>query len=175
VTSQAITADAAGTWTLGDLTVNRIGFGAMRLTSNADGSPSKRSRVIAVLRRALELGVNHIDTAAFYFSSLRSANELINHALAPYPEDLVIATKGGQSAPAAAAEDRLDRRGIGPPRPDQRTRGRRHRTGRTAHGYRGAAPIRGVDFVTLADLTASCSGPSAQPAPEPFPNRPRRG
>jgi pyridoxine 4-dehydrogenase len=93
VTSQTITADAAGTWTLGDLTVNRIGFGAMRLTSTAGGSPSERSRVIAVLRRALELGVNHIDTAAFYFSSLRSANELINHALAPYPDDLVITTK----------------------------------------------------------------------------------
>jgi pyridoxine 4-dehydrogenase len=93
VTSQTITADAAGTWTLGDLTVNRTGLGAMRLTSNADGTPSERSRVIAVLRRALELGVNHIDTAAFYFSSLRSANELINRALAPYPDDLVIATK----------------------------------------------------------------------------------
>jgi pyridoxine 4-dehydrogenase len=93
VTSQAITADAAGTWTLGDLTVNRIGFGAMRLTSNADGTPSDRSQAITVLRRALELGVNHIDTAAFYFSPLRSANELINRALAPYPDDLVITTK----------------------------------------------------------------------------------
>jgi pyridoxine 4-dehydrogenase len=48
-----------------------------------------------VLRRAIELGVNHIDTAAFYFSSLRSANELINSALAPYADDLVIATKVG--------------------------------------------------------------------------------
>jgi aryl-alcohol dehydrogenase-like predicted oxidoreductase len=48
-----------------------------------------------VLRRAVELGVNHIDTAAFYFSPLRSANELINTALAPYPDDLVIATKVG--------------------------------------------------------------------------------
>ena len=47
------------------------------------------------LRRAVELGVNHIDTAAFYFSALRSANELIGAALAPYPEDLVIATKVG--------------------------------------------------------------------------------
>ena len=46
-----------------------------------------------MLRRALDLGVNHIDTAAFYFSPLRSANELINRALAPYPEDLVITTK----------------------------------------------------------------------------------
>jgi pyridoxine 4-dehydrogenase len=76
-----------------DLTVNRIGLGAMRLTSNADGTPSERSRAITVLRHALELGVNHIDTAAFYFSSLRSANELINRALAPYPDDLVITTK----------------------------------------------------------------------------------
>ncbi|MGQ4441903.1 aldo/keto reductase, partial [Streptomyces violaceoruber] len=53
------------------------------------------SRSLAVLRRAVELGVNHIDTAAFYFSSLRSANELINSALAPYADDLVIATKVG--------------------------------------------------------------------------------
>jgi pyridoxine 4-dehydrogenase len=86
-------AAAAGTWRLGDRTVRRIGFGAMRLTSDADGRPSDRGRAITVLRRALELGVNHIDTAAFYFSPLRSANELINRALAPYPDDLVITTK----------------------------------------------------------------------------------
>jgi aryl-alcohol dehydrogenase-like predicted oxidoreductase len=49
-----------------------------------------------VLRQAVELGVNHIDTAAFYFSSLRSANELINTALAPYDDDLVITTKVGR-------------------------------------------------------------------------------
>src|SRR5450755_4964056 len=93
MTPQAIKADSAGTWTLGDLTVNRTGFGAMRLTSNADGAPSDRGLAISVLRRARELGVNHIDTAAFYFSPLRSANELINRALAPYPDDLVITTK----------------------------------------------------------------------------------
>ncbi|MFJ8111855.1 aldo/keto reductase [Streptomyces sp. NPDC096132] len=84
------------TWQLGDLTVHRIGFGAMRLTGDAPfdlGAPSDRARSVAVLRRAVELGVNHIDTAAFYFSSKRSANELINTALAPYPKDLVIATK----------------------------------------------------------------------------------
>ncbi|WP_069758525.1 aldo/keto reductase [Streptomyces sp. LUP47B] len=98
MTSETITADAAGTWTLGDLTVNRVGFGAMRLTGSAAfhfGTPSDRQRSIAVLRRAIELGVNHIDTAAFYFSSLRSANEIINSALAPYPDDLVIAAKVG--------------------------------------------------------------------------------
>jgi aryl-alcohol dehydrogenase-like predicted oxidoreductase len=93
VDGRAITAAAAGTWTLGDLTVNRIGFGAMRLTRNADGPPASRERAVTVLRRALELGVNHVDTAAFYFSPLRSANELINTALAPYPRDLVITTK----------------------------------------------------------------------------------
>lgn len=98
MTSETITADAAGTWTLGDLTVNRIGFGAMRLTGSAAfhfGTPSDRQRSMAVLRRAVELGVNHIDTAAFYFSSLRSANEIINSALSPYPDDLVTVVKVG--------------------------------------------------------------------------------
>ncbi|MGW0475050.1 oxidoreductase [Streptomyces coeruleorubidus] len=98
MSSQTITADAAGTWKLGDLPVHRLGFGAMRLTGSAAfhlGTPSDRDQSIAVLREAIELGVNHIDTAAFYFSSLRSANELINTALAPYPDDLVIVTKVG--------------------------------------------------------------------------------
>src|SRR5216683_3218368 len=96
MTQETITAASAGTWELGDLTVNRIGFGAMRLTGSAAfglGTPGNRDRSISVLRRAVELGVNHIDTAAFYFSPLRSANELINRALAPYPDDLVITTK----------------------------------------------------------------------------------
>ncbi|WP_020138580.1 oxidoreductase [Streptomyces sp. 351MFTsu5.1] len=98
MTSETITADAAGTWTLGDLTVNRVGFGAMRLTGSAAfhlGTPSDRERSVAVLRRAVELGVDHIDTAAFYFSSLRSANEIINSALSPYSDDLVIVAKVG--------------------------------------------------------------------------------
>ncbi len=90
---------SAGTWTLGDLVVNRMGFGSMRLTQKGrafgSGAPSDRSQAIATLRRAVELGVNHIDTAAFYFSTLRSANELIGAALAPYPDDLVIVTKVG--------------------------------------------------------------------------------
>jgi pyridoxine 4-dehydrogenase len=100
MTSETINAAASGTWTLGDLVVNRIGFGAMRLTQDGGAfapgaAPSDRGRAISVLRRAVELGVNHIDTAAFYFSALRSANELINRALAPYPDDLVITTKVG--------------------------------------------------------------------------------
>ena len=87
----------------GDLPVRRLGLGAMRLTGSGafhDGVPSDRATAIAVLRRAVELGVNHIDTAAFYFSRLRSANELINTALAPYADDLVIATKVGPSRDA---------------------------------------------------------------------------
>jgi pyridoxine 4-dehydrogenase len=98
VSSETITAANSGTWQLGDLTVNRLGFGALRLTGSAAfdlGTPSDRDRSISVLRRAVELGVNHIDTAAFYFSPVRSANELINRALAPYPDDLVITTKVG--------------------------------------------------------------------------------
>jgi aryl-alcohol dehydrogenase-like predicted oxidoreductase len=93
-----LNAASAGDWTLGDLTINRLGFGAMRLTGSGvfdQGTPSERGRAIGVLRRAVDLGVNHIDTAAFYFSRLRSANELINCALSPYPDDLVITTKVG--------------------------------------------------------------------------------
>jgi pyridoxine 4-dehydrogenase len=89
------TAADAGTWRLGDRTVNRLGFGAMRLMMGPNGTEGDRDAAIRVLRRAVELGVNHIDTAAFYFSPRRSANELINTALAPYPDDLVIATKVG--------------------------------------------------------------------------------
>ncbi|MFJ5688029.1 aldo/keto reductase [Streptomyces sp. NPDC093099] len=98
MTSHTVSAADSGTWPLGDLTVNRIGFGGMRLTGSAafhQGTPSDRGQAIAVLRRAVDLGVNHIDTAAFYFSRLRSANELINSALAPYADGLVIATKVG--------------------------------------------------------------------------------
>ncbi|WP_370416784.1 aldo/keto reductase [Streptomyces fradiae] len=85
---------------LGDRTVHRIGFGTMRLPQHGeafapDAVPRDRDQAIKVLRRAVDLGVNHIDTAAFYFSPLRCANELINRALAPYPDDLVIATKVG--------------------------------------------------------------------------------
>ncbi|WP_051370593.1 aldo/keto reductase [Streptomyces sp. 142MFCol3.1] len=89
-------AGAAGTWRIGDLILNRLGLGAMRLTGTAPfdrGAPRGREQSIVLLRRAVELGVNHIDTAAFYFSATRSANELINRALAPYPDELVITTK----------------------------------------------------------------------------------
>lgn len=84
------------TWKLGELTVSRIGFGAMRLPGPPFGTVSgDRDQAMAVLRRARELGVDLVDTAAFYFTPLLSANELINSTLAPYADDLVIATKVG--------------------------------------------------------------------------------
>ena len=93
-----MTAAAAGTFRLGDRTVNRLGFGAMRLTGSAAmgrGTSRPVDQSVAVLRRAIELGVNHVDTASFYFSADSSANAVIRTALAPYPDDLVIVTKVG--------------------------------------------------------------------------------
>ena len=97
-TSDSSTA-AGGTITLGgDLTVNRMGFGAMRLTGQGIwGPPADRPEAIRVLRRAVELGVNFIDTADSYGPDV--AEELIAEALHPYPEGLVIATKGGFERP----------------------------------------------------------------------------
>jgi len=92
--TNTLPAAAAGTWKLGSFEVNRLGFGTMRLMSTADGGVRARETSLAVLRRAAELGVNHFDTAAFYFAGPRSANELLNRALAPY-DDLVITTKVG--------------------------------------------------------------------------------
>ncbi|MES4891025.1 oxidoreductase [Streptomyces sp. NPDC096012] len=94
------TAAAAGTWKLGDLEVNRVGYGAMRLTGNgmlgnSDGTPIDRDVAVGLLHSAFEQGVNHIDTAAFYFSPLRSANELVNRALSSWHGDVVVVTKVG--------------------------------------------------------------------------------
>ena len=91
---------APGTFALGgDLTVDRIGFGAMRLARNGMGDTVTRDpeTARAVLRRAVELGVDHIDTAGFYRSpdGTVRANDLIREALFPYPGGLVIATKVG--------------------------------------------------------------------------------
>ncbi len=95
-TSQTpIQAFAAGTVTIGgDLTVNRMGFGAMRITGEGIwGPPKDHDESIRVLRRALELGVNFIDTADAYGPNV--SEDLIAEALHPYPAGLVIATKGG--------------------------------------------------------------------------------
>jgi pyridoxine 4-dehydrogenase len=89
----------AGTFPLGgDLVVNRLGFGAMRLTGNGIwGEPDDPEEARRVLRRAVELGVNLIDTADSYGPEV--SERLISEALHPYPEDLLIATKGGFTRP----------------------------------------------------------------------------
>ncbi|HEX6551906.1 MAG TPA: aldo/keto reductase [Ktedonobacteraceae bacterium] len=88
-------AEASGTLTIGgDLKVYRLGFGAMRLTGEGIwGPPPNKQEAIAVLHRALELGINLIDTADSYGPEV--SESLIAEALYPYPKDLVIATKGG--------------------------------------------------------------------------------
>ena len=93
------TAATAGTIDVGgDLTVNRLGFGAMRITGRGIwGDPPSRDQAIATLRRVVELGVNFIDTADSYGPSV--SEELIAEALHPYPDDLVLATKGGLVRP----------------------------------------------------------------------------
>lgn len=94
VSGAEMNAAASGTFLLGDLPVTRLGFGAMRITGKGVyGPPENRDEAIRVLRRAVELGVNLIDTAESYGPHI--SEELIAEALHPYPEDLVIATKGG--------------------------------------------------------------------------------
>jgi pyridoxine 4-dehydrogenase len=93
------TAAAAGTISIGgDLTVNRMGFGAMRITGEGIwGPPKDPERAKDALRKAVELGVNFVDTADSYGPDV--SEELIAEALYPYPDDLVIATKGGMLRP----------------------------------------------------------------------------
>ena len=93
--NQTLSAATAGTFTLGgDLRVNRLGFGAMRITGDGIwGPPKDKETALAVLRRAVELDVNLIDTADSYGPDV--SEELIAEALYPYASGLVIATKGG--------------------------------------------------------------------------------
>jgi pyridoxine 4-dehydrogenase len=101
-----ITDEDVGTIQIGERRVRRLGFGAMRITGpNILGPPADHDEAIAVLRRAVELGVNLIDTADSYGPHV--SEELIAEALYPYPDDLLIATKGG-----------LTRTGPGPWPPD---------------------------------------------------------
>lgn len=94
-TTTAVNAAASGTFTLGgDLTINRLGFGAMRITGEGIwGEPKNVEEARKVLRHAVELGVNFIDTADSYGPEV--SERLIGETLAPYAKGLVIATKGG--------------------------------------------------------------------------------
>lgn len=96
---QILSAASAGTFTIGaDITVNRMGYGAMRITGQGVwGPPADQAAAIATLRQTIELGVNLIDTADSYGPG--TSEELIAEALYPYPADLVIATKGGWERP----------------------------------------------------------------------------
>jgi pyridoxine 4-dehydrogenase len=97
--AQAISAANSGTFPIGsDLTINRLGYGAMRITGPGIwGPPADKAGSLATLRRAIELGVNLIDTADSYGPG--TSEELIAEALYPYPAGLVIATKGGWERP----------------------------------------------------------------------------
>jgi len=100
VNTKKISASAAGNISLGgEISVNRLGYGAMRLTGEGIwGPPKDRKGALAVLRRAVDLDVNFIDTADSYGPYV--SEELIAEALYPYPRGLVIATKGGWNRPA---------------------------------------------------------------------------
>ena len=88
------TAERSGQFTLGDRSVHRVGYGAMQLAgSHVMGPPRDRDAAVAVLRRAVELGVDHIDTSDYYGPHV--TNEIIREALHPYPEHLTIVTKIG--------------------------------------------------------------------------------
>lgn len=99
MSTKELSASQAGSVSLGgEVSVHRLGFGAMRLTGEGIwGPPKNRAEAIAVLRRAAEVGVNFIDTADSYGPHV--SEELIAEALFPYPKDLVIATKGGWNRP----------------------------------------------------------------------------
>jgi pyridoxine 4-dehydrogenase len=120
-----ITSEKVARYALGDRTVKRLGFGGMKLTGpRLSGPPADREAAVAVLRRAVELGVDHIDTCDNF--GPRVVNELIREALHPYPDDLTIVTKigahrtpGGGWAEALSPEDvrravrdNLDRLGL---------------------------------------------------------------
>src|SRR3954447_4657917 len=121
----SITAEKSGQFSLGDRTVNRIGYGTMQLAGpGVMGPPDDRDGAIAVLRRAGKLGVDHIDTSDYYGPHV--TNEIIRAALHPYPDDLTIVTKVGARrtpdghwpealAPAElrqAVQDNLDHLGL---------------------------------------------------------------
>src|SRR5438270_1604276 len=99
MSAREVSARLAGRVSLGgEVSVHRLGFGAMRLTGDGIwGPPKNRTEAVKVLRRAVELGVNFIDTADSYGPNV--SEELIAEALHPYPNDLVVATKGGWNRP----------------------------------------------------------------------------
>ncbi|CAL9504138.1 Pyridoxine 4-dehydrogenase [Streptomyces sp. enrichment culture] len=143
-TATAATTLPGGTWTLGDLTVTRFGYGAMQLAGpGVMGPPADREGALAVLREAVRLGITHIDTADAY--GPRVTNRLIHEALHPYPDTLHIATKVGA---------RRDADGGWPParEPDDLRR--------AVHDNLEALGVDTLDLVNLrlGDATGPCPG-----------------
>src|SRR5215212_2682428 len=98
MSAKNLPAAAAGSVRIGDFTVNRMGFGALRITGPQHwGEPEDREQAKRVVRRAYELGVNFIDTADSYGPHV--SEQVIRDALHPYPADLLIGTKGGKVRP----------------------------------------------------------------------------
>ena len=166
-------AAAAGTITLGgELTVNRMGFGAMRLTGRGSGGRlADRQEAIRVLRRAVELGVNFIDTADSYGPHV--SEEIIAEALHPYPKGLVIATKAGFERPGPDRVD--DERAAGVSAPSARgqppaAQARAHRPVAAASHRREGARRRAV----RRDPGVPAGGPGAAPRPLRGDGRPDR-
>jgi len=94
MTETATPVHASGTFTIGDRTVHRLGFGAMRLTGQGIwGEPADRGECVRVVRRAVELGVDFIDTADSYGPDI--SEDILREALHPYPEQVLVATKAG--------------------------------------------------------------------------------
>src|SRR5258708_21926793 len=132
--------------------VGRVGFGAMQLPGpGVFGPPKDHDQAIAVLRRAVAAGVNHIDTAQFYGPDV--ANELIREALSPYPEDLVLVSKVGGARDEAGGW-------LPAPRPRElRSRGQAHLRSLQGDQVPGVNPRRvqgrGVAFAEQLDATVA--------------------
>ncbi|MFE3060438.1 aldo/keto reductase family oxidoreductase [Nocardia sp. NPDC059239] len=139
-----------GTWTLGDLTVTRFGYGAMQLAGpGVMGPPADRDGALAVLREVVDFGITHIDTADAY--GPRITNQLIREALHPYPEQLHIVTKVGATR---------DQQGGWPParRPEELRR--------AVHENLEALGLEALDVVNLR--LGNARGPQSGSLAEPF-------
>ncbi|GAA3193540.1 oxidoreductase [Actinocorallia longicatena] len=143
-------------WSLGgDPGVARVGYGAMKLSGWPGGGRPDRETALAILRRAVELGVNHIDTSHYYARDGVAANELIREALSPYPADLVIVTKVG-----ALVE------GSDITRPPAEQTG--FRPGELRRGVEANLRSLGVDRLDVVNLRLGSVDGSATPLAEPL-------
>jgi aryl-alcohol dehydrogenase-like predicted oxidoreductase len=139
----------------GELSVARIGYGTMKLTGWPRGDRPGRETALAVLRRAVELGVNHIDTSYYYSRDGVSANELIREALHPYPDDLLIVTKVGALVEGSdLALPAAEKTGLTP--------------GNLRRGVEANLRSLGVDRLDVVNLRMGDVGPGGTPLAGPL-------